>query len=220
MIAIHYGAHEFIGVQRPLHQPPDLAGTRHRDRLCRRSIAVLRWDDFKGGQIERSLLRSSGPNLLPQVRPGWGRSASVEQASIAPSSDVVSTGCTTAVRIGSRPWTNFMRWRCQRPFSTNSTSGEIVRWRDGYICNSTDDDLTELIDRLAVEKDAMPVFNLFGDPHGHRDGVAETNWAMETKSLAKIDGAWAWQLGAENGRAFSDFRISSGAQTCFSVEVL
>ena len=51
-ISVDHRAHEFVRMQRALHQRLDLAGAGHGDRLLRRRVAMLRRNDLEGGQIE------------------------------------------------------------------------------------------------------------------------------------------------------------------------
>ena len=88
-------------MERALHQRLDLAGAGHGDGLGGCGLAVLCRNDLVRRQIELSQ-RGGGANL--GLRPDQNRRNEIDAGGFtAPSSDGVSTGWTTAVRIGSRP---------------------------------------------------------------------------------------------------------------------
>ena len=100
-LAVDHRMHELVGMESALHQRLDLAGAGHGDGLRGRGLAVLGRDDLVRRQIELCL-RGGGADL--GLRTNQHRRISLARAaSTAPSSEGVSTGWTTAVRMGSRP---------------------------------------------------------------------------------------------------------------------
>ena len=96
-IVTHHFGHETVGVQAALHQRgrPPVADEPHR-RGCRR-LAVRRIDDLI--VADRQPARRGGRFDQAAGRPGSVRSA-LRAASSAPSSELRSHGCATAVGIG------------------------------------------------------------------------------------------------------------------------
>ena len=75
-------AHQFVGVQRALHQRLDLAGARHRHRLRRGGVAVLGRDDLETGNVEP--MRRGGSRIFRSGPISTGAISSSLAASIAP----------------------------------------------------------------------------------------------------------------------------------------
>ena len=94
-------AHEFVSVEAAFHQRLDLAIARQRDRLRRCRVAVFRRYKFVARDVEPGFFRCGADLSLGSDQEGT-MSFSLA-ASIAPWSETVSTGCTTAVRIGVSP---------------------------------------------------------------------------------------------------------------------
>ena len=97
----HDGVHQFVRMQRALHQRFDLARSRHRHRLGGGGVAVLGRNDLDSRRC-RCCAPSAARRIFASGPTSTGSINSSRAASIAPMSEASSTGCTTAVFSGFR----------------------------------------------------------------------------------------------------------------------
>ncbi len=83
--------------------------SRHRDRAFGGGVAVLGIHDLIRPEVNLRLLRRSTYLTFGTDQDGYDESAL--EASTAASSETVSTGCTTAVRMGVSPRVSAMSCR-------------------------------------------------------------------------------------------------------------
>jgi hypothetical protein len=91
-------AHELVGVEAAFHQRLDLAIARQCDRLGRCPVPMLRRHELIAGKVELGLFRCGSDFCIRPDQYGDDEFflGGFDRAN-------VSTGCTTAVRIGGQP---------------------------------------------------------------------------------------------------------------------
>ena len=204
-VTVHHRAHQLVGVQRALHQRFGLTGAGHGDGCFGGGVAMLGCNDLVCRKIELRL-RGSGADFMLRPDQHGHDELLARAASTAPSSDTVSTGCTTAVRMALKPLGHLDELPVAAPFVAkldfreyDTSTADLFRGRN-HLRSPGYDVLAALVHRPAFENDVMDFFDLLRDFDGYGDGVAKPNGQAEMQRLIHIDRSWAGKLSSEHRR--------------------
>jgi len=223
-------AHQFVGVQRALHQRFGLAFAHQRHRASRCGVAMLDVDDGDAGEVD-ALLFGHRADLRFRADQGRHDEAGLRRLHHAEQGLAVAGMHHGHGNRGEAPRAGeqvlVARLAVEKgDFRQFDARALDLLGRRQHFGRAADHRLAVLVGAHAVEEDVVVVVELARRRQRHGDGVAEADRAREVQRLVDVDGARAGELRAEHGgdqraapHAVGDHLLEHAALGVFGVDV-